>query len=300
MSNPSTVIQLLEQGKNEAVAIAAPDREPLTYSRLRVHVRRTVERLNELGIGRNDPVAIVLPNGPAMASAFVAVAAGATTAPLNPAYKAEEFKFYLSDLSAALLIVEDGDPTPARQAASGLGIPIVELAQPAGAPAGLFDLTGGPTGGEPKSGGLASRDDIALVLHTSGTTSRPKIVPLSQANVCASAVHVRRSLQLSPDDRCLNVMPLFHIHGLIAAVLGSLGAGASVFCTPGFNALKFFAWMKQADPTWYTAVPTMHQAILSRAARNREIIAGGRLRFIRSSSASLPPRVMKELEAVFG
>jgi oxalate---CoA ligase len=147
---------------------------------------------------------------------------------------------------------------------------------------------------------MAGAEDVALVLHTSGTTSRPKIVPLRHINVTASAYHVGRSLALAPDDACLNIMPLFHIHGLIAAVLSSLAAGGSVCCTPGFNAFRFFSWFDEARPTWYTAVPTMHQALLPLAARNAEIIARGRLRLIRSSSASLPPQVMAALEEAFG
>jgi acyl-CoA synthetase (AMP-forming)/AMP-acid ligase II len=147
---------------------------------------------------------------------------------------------------------------------------------------------------------MAEASDIALVLHTSGTTSRPKIVPLSQTNITASAYHIGNSLALRENDTCLNIMPLFHIHGLIAATLSSIAAGASVICTPGFNALKFFSWMEETRPTWYTAVPTMHQAILTRADRNKEIIAQGRLRLIRSSSSSLPPQVMEALEATFG
>jgi oxalate---CoA ligase len=95
-------------------------------------------------------------------------------------------------------------------------------------------------------------------------------------------------------------MPLFHIHGLMAAVLSSLAAGGSVSCSPGFNAFRFFGWFAAVRPTWYTAVPTMHQAILGLAERNRAAIEGGRLRLIRSSSASLPPQVMNELEATFG
>ena len=299
MSNAQTVAELLEVGQEEAVAITAPGRQPLTFSELRSTVTTTVARLNQLGIGRNDPVAIVLPNGPEMASAFIGIAAGATTAPLNPAYKAEEFEFYLSDLSAKLLVVESGSDSPARDAAAKLGIAVAELV-PSGGVAGVFELTGEAVGTPPAQGGLADRDDIALVLHTSGTTSRPKIVPLSHANVCATARHIRESLALTPSDVCVNIMPLFHIHGLMAAVLSSLAAGAAVFCSPGFNAMKFFAWMKEANPTWYTAVPTMHQMILSRAARNREIIESGRLRLIRSSSASLPPQVMSELEECFG
>ena len=121
--------------------------------------------------------------------------------------------------------------------------------------------------------GAGLPDDIALVLHTSGTTSRPKIVPLPQINVTASAYHIGETLALTPEDVCLNIMPLFHIHGLIAATLSSLAAGAAVSCTPGFNAFRFFAWFDEVRPTWYTAVPTMHQAILGLAARNTEIIA---------------------------
>ena len=167
------------------------------------------------------------------------------------------------------------------------------------APAGQFRLAGEAIGARPAHRALQQPGDIALVLHTSGTTSRPKIVPLSGANIAASAKNIRETLALTPSDRCLNIMPLFHIHGLIAAVTASLSAGASVVATPGFNALKFFQWLDQEKPTWYTAVPTMHQAILARAPRNPESVARANLRFIRSSSSSLPPQVMAELEAAF-
>jgi acyl-CoA synthetase (AMP-forming)/AMP-acid ligase II len=298
MSQPQTVVQLLGRGAADAVALSAPGRAGLTYAGLRDLTQATVASLNGLGVGRGDAVAIVLPNGPEMAAAFVAIAAGATTAPLNPAYTADEFAFYLADLEARLLVVQAGSDSPVVAVARRLGVPIAELVVPEGAPAGVFELRGAP--GVTASPGLAGPDDVALVLHTSGTTSRPKIVPLTHGNVCASARHIAASLALTPADRCLQVMPLFHIHGLIAAVLSSLQAGASVVCTPGFNALAFFAQLAEFRPTWYTAVPTMHQAILGRAARNREAIAAAPLRFIRSSSASLPPQVMTELEATFG
>ncbi len=298
MKTASTVRALLETGAGAATAIAAPERAPLTFSALRHHVDATIDTLNRCGIGRNDRVAIVLPNGPAMASAFLSVACAATTAPLNPAYRAEEFDFYLSDLNARALIVEAGGETPAREAAKQRGIPIYELT-PDAETAGLFTLDG-PNQNRSVNGGPAAADDVGLVLHTSGTTSRPKIVPLSQTNLAASARHIGTTLALTPEDRCLNVMPLFHIHGLIAAVLSSIAAGGGVWCAPGFNALRFFAWLEEAAPTWYTAVPTMHQAILSRAGRNRDIIEKANLRFIRSSSASLPPQVMAELEQAFG
>jgi acyl-CoA synthetase (AMP-forming)/AMP-acid ligase II len=298
MSEAQTVSTLIERGGADAPALLAPARPALTYGALRKLVADTVAALNALGIGRNDRVAIVLPNGPEMATAFVAIAAGATTAPLNPAYRADEFDFYLSDLGAKALVVEAGSTSPAIDVARARAIPIVTLNVPAGAPAGAFTLSG-PSAGKPARPGAAGPDDIALVLHTSGTTSRPKIVPLSQRNICATARNIRATLALTAADRCLNVMPLFHIHGLMAAVLSSLAAGACVFATPGFNALKFFAWLDEAKPSWYTAVPTMHQAILARAERNPDAVGRAKLRFIRSSSSSLPPQVMAELERVF-
>ncbi len=293
-----TIGQLLEQGEEDAVAIAAPGRKPLTYSRLRRHLAETLRELNRLGIGRNDPVGIVLPTGPEMASAFVAIGAAAAVAPLNPAYRREEFGFYLHDLGARLLVAQEGLDTPARAVANNLGIPIAEL-HPNSEAAGLFSLMGALPSRRTNRGGMAGSEDIALVLHTSGTTSRPKMVALSNRNVCSSAANVAASLCLTPNDCCLSIMPLFHIHGLVAAVLSPLGSGGSVFCSPGFNALRFFSWMQEANPTWYTAVPTMHQAILSRAASNRKIIGAGRLRLVRSSSAPLPPQVMKALEETF-
>ncbi|MCS6891466.1 MAG: acyl--CoA ligase [Rhodovarius sp.] len=291
-----TILQLLT-GAEDAPAIGAPDRAPLTHGALRRLVRETVARLNGLGIGRGDRVAIVLPNGPEMAAAFLAVAGGAVTCPLNPGYREEEFAFYMEDLRARALIALHGQDSPARAAAEKLHIPVLELIP--GEAAGSFTLAGGSPAAAAMPG-LAEPEDVALVLHTSGTTSRPKIVPLLQRNLCASARHIIATLRLSPADSCLNIMPLFHIHGLVAATLASIAAGGQVICTPGFNALRFFAWLDALRPSWYTAVPTMHQAILERAKRNAEIIARAPLRFIRSSSASLPPQVMAELEATFG
>jgi acyl-CoA synthetase (AMP-forming)/AMP-acid ligase II len=295
-----TLPQLLARAEPGRVAIAAPSRLPLTHGGLRTLTERTVAALNALGAGRNDRVAIVLPNGPEMATCFVTAACGVATAPLNPAYRADEFEFYLSDLNAKLLVVERGSTSPAVEVAARLKLPVVELV--AGDLAGDFTLHAREPGSHTAAAhpGMAQPDDVSMVLHTSGTTSRPKIVPLSQANLGASAQNIARTLQFTPGDRGLNIMPLFHIHGLIAGVLAPLTAGSQVFCTPGFNALKFFAWMDEAAPTWYTAVPTMHQAILGRASKNLEVIRRHPLRFIRSSSSSIPPQVIQEIEQVFG
>ena len=294
-----TIRHLLDAADAAAPAIGAPDRDDLAYADLRALIDRSAADLNGFGIGRGDAVAIVLPNGPEMAAAFLGVATAATAAPLNPAYRPDEFEFYLADLEARAVVVQAGDDSPVRDVAARLGLPLIELEPRPDGPAGAFDLRADrrATAARP---GPAEPGDVALVLHTSGTTSRPKIVPLSHRNVCASARHIGDTLALGRDDRCLNVMPLFHIHGLIAAVLASVAAGGSVVCAPGFNALRFFAWLGAARPSWYTAVPTMHQAILTRAARNAAALDAARLRFIRSSSASLPPSVMADLEAAFG
>jgi acyl-CoA synthetase (AMP-forming)/AMP-acid ligase II len=298
----STLKELLARGADADAAIAAPGRTPLTHGALRELIAMTIARLNGLGLGRNDRVAIVLDNGPEMATCFVACAGGVASAPLNPAYRADEFEFYLSDLNARALIVGQGSESAAVAVAGTLGVPVLAVVVAAGAPAGHFTLV--PRGAMPavaaQMPGDAQPGDVSMVLHTSGTTSRPKIVPLSQANLAASARHIAATLRFTAADRGLNIMPLFHIHGLIAGVLAPLAAGSQVFCTPGFNALKFFAWMDEARPTWYTAVPTMHQAILGRAAKNAEVIARHPLRFLRSSSSSMPPQVIRELEQVFG
>ena len=273
-------------------ALGQPGRPDLSYSGLLAAVDRVGGQLAALGVAPGDDVAIVLPNGPEMAAAFLAVASHAVAAPLNPAYTEGEFAFYMEDLGAKLLIVA-GD-TPARAAAAALGIPVAMLTT--GAVAGDISLEGVAAGEARRNG----PEDVALVLHTSGTTSRPKIVPLTSANVTASARNIAATLALTTEDRCLNVMPLFHIHGLIAAVLSSVSAGASISCAPGFDALRFFAWLDGVRPSWYTAVPTMHQAILSRAARNTDVVERSALRLVRSSSASLPVPVFRALTETFG
>lgn len=291
-------LQAQAQKTPDTIAIAAPNRLPLTYGRMLAQIDSAIAQLNRLGVGCHDRVAIALPNGPEMAVAFLAIASGATCAPLNPAYRHSEFDFYLSDLKAKALIVQSGVADPARTVAKERGIPIIELEPVLTAQAGIFTLSGGEAQC-PAGGGLAQSEDVALVLHTSGTTSRPKIVPLTHANLCTSAENIQLALQLSESDRSLNMMPLFHIHGLVGVLLSSLSAGASVVCTPGFYAPKFFDWLETFRPTWYSAVPTMHQAILARTEANSEIIALSPLRLIRSSSAPLPLRVMMELERAF-
>lgn len=296
----NTVKDLLDGHDPEAVAIGAPGRDWLSYGGLRDLSTEVSAALRGFGIGHADRVAIVLPNGPEMASAFVTIAQAATTAPLNPAYREDEYAFYLDDLGAKAVVLAEGYDGPALAAANTLGLMVLRTVVAEGAPAGSFTLTADGATGEGLPESDPTDDNVALILHTSGTTSRPKIVPLLQSNVAASAQNIAASLDLTSKDRCLNVMPLFHIHGLLAAVSSSLSVGASIWCAPGFDALRFFGWMRDAKPTWYTAVPTMHQAILSRAGRNADVIKDVPLRFLRSSSASLPGQVMEALRETFG
>ena len=289
-----TITALLAAGAPDAPAVGAPGREALTYAGLRGEIERLAGQLRAAGVSRNDRVAIVLPNGPEIAVGFLAVASCATAAPLNPGYRREEFRFYLYNLGAKALLARPGAAAEAHAAA-----PAGTLRLALEGEAGNLQLTIDGTAPHPVAPALAAADDVAMVLHTSGTTSRPKLVPLSQRNLATSAENIVASLALTEGDRCLNVMPLFHIHGLMAAVLSSLAAGGSVVCTPGFDAFRFFDWLDEVKPSWYTAVPTMHQLILQRAGRHADVIERNRLRFLRSSSAPLPPSVMEELERVF-
>jgi acyl-CoA synthetase (AMP-forming)/AMP-acid ligase II len=289
-----TLLDALEAGGEDAPAILAPELDPLSHGELRALLERLGGQLRAAGVERGDRVAIVLPNGPPAAIAFLATAGYATAAPLSPAYTESEFRFYLEDAGARALLTLPGDAPEAHAAA---GPDLLRLSLEGEGRELRLTLDG--TELDAQQPDRPNEDEVALVLHTSGTTSRPKLVPLTQRNLAASARHIRESLRLTPEDRCLNVMPLFHIHGLVAAVLASLTAGASVACTPGFDAFRFFRWLDALEPTWYTAVPTMHQAILQRAGRHAEVIEHRPLRFLRSSSASLPPSVMEQLEATF-
>jgi acyl-CoA synthetase (AMP-forming)/AMP-acid ligase II/acyl carrier protein len=278
-------------------ALLAPGHGDLAYAGLLAQRDGMVAALGAFGIGREDRVALALPAGPALATTFLAVASHAVCAPLNPRYRADEFEFTLADLHARALVVEAGADSAARVAARALGIDVIELVPEPGVPAGRFTLRGAHRGNAAVR--PARADDVALVLHTSGSTARPKRVPLTHRNLCASARHVADTLRLGPEDRGLCVMPLFHIHGLVAGLLAPLAVGSQVVCAPAFSPESFFACLDGFRPSWYSAVPTMHQAILAHAEAHPSIVSSSRLRFVRSSSSSLPVPVMAELEALF-
>ncbi len=293
---PASIAELVRAQSErapDAVALTGLHGLPLSYSALGERLETVERELRGTGIGPEDRVAVVLDDGPDLAVTFLAIAAAAACAPLNPAYREQELAFSLSDLGATAVVVRARAASPARAVAERLGLVLLELEGRDG-PSGTFSLR---AHGRPRAS-AQDRNAAALLLHTSGTTARPKLVPLTEANLCASAAAIARTLELCPDDRCLAVMPLFHIHGLIASILAPLAAGSTVVCTPGFHPIRFADWLEATRATWYTAVPTMHRAVLDRVGRNGARLHG--LRFARSSSAALPVTVSAELEARLG
>jgi acyl-CoA synthetase (AMP-forming)/AMP-acid ligase II len=290
-----TLLDVLQHGAASDPAIVVPGGIRLDYRELREQVASAADILAQLGIGRDDRVALVLPNGVEAIVLFLAAATVGTAAPLNAAYKEEEFRFYLQDTGARVLVVPPGEGEAARQAMPGA----VRLVEAQMDPNGRLAMESTGPRDSSRTASAPKDDDVALVLHTSGTTSRPKLVPLRHRNLFASVDNIATTYDLSPSDVALCVMPLFHIHGLMASTMATFRSGGVVVVPPKFDPMTFWAAVKDHGVTWYSAVPTMHQMLLM---RNRgELPAGAeKLRFIRSSSSALSPETMQQLESRFG
>ncbi len=271
----------------DAPAILAPGRAPLSYAQLLDRIHRTGALLSRHGLGAADRVALVARNGPDAAAAFLSLACACACAPLDPACTSPEFAFALGNLRVRALMVEDGLDTAAVLEARALGLPAIPLTAAETAPPGA-----------PAPGTRPS--DVALALHTSGTTGRPRAVPLTHANICACARATVDWLRLTPEDRCLNIMPLFHVHGLLTAVFASLAAGGSVVCAPGLRPESFSDWVASFRPTWYTASPALHHAVLGALSERPGAARDCAFRFVRSAAAPLPPTLMAALERAYG
>ena len=289
-----TIRNMINQQNDNLIFLTSEKNEKLSYGEFKIFNEKISRQLAATNVKNSDRAAIVLPNGPLMASSFLSISSYMSAAPLNPSYKQEEFEFYLDDLKPKFLLVEPNSKSLAVIAAKNLNIPVFEMKISVNQPLGTFELFDKES--DYKN---PNEYDEALVLHTSGTTSRPKIVPLSNLNIFTSAVNISKSLKLTTDDHCLNIMPLFHIHGLIAVLSASAKVGASICASNGFNALKFLDLAETQNITWYSGVPTMHQAILLRAQKNSDKAKKLNLRFIRSSSASLPPAIFEQLNDIF-
>lgn len=287
------LVDLLTNCNPSHPAISVVDGPSINYGELCRHVDDLSKTLRKLGLGKGDRIAMALPNGLEVITLFLAASSVGTAAPLNPAYTRDEFKFYLEDTNARALIVPRNGAAEARAAASE-SVVIIETHVDVDGHVRLS--SNAPTR---SSNDRNANDDIALILHTSGTTSRPKRVPLSHANLLTSAANVAATYQLTPDDVSLAVMPLFHVHGLVASTLATFFSGGTVVVPSKFNPLSFWTTVREQQATWYSAVPTIHQILLTRARGNRPDGAQ-QLRFIRSCSAALSPQTMTDMENVFG
>ena len=297
---PSEVKGILDRGEPSHIAIISPDGPVLTYRDLKHQVGLLSKQLHSFGIGRGDRVAIVLPNGVEHIVSFLAVtAAGATAAPLNPAFTKEELRFCLEDANAKAFITSPAENEAVKAA---LQDSIISIAVGTDSD-GQVCFTSSNNEIEPRPVEPSDADDVALVLHTSGTTSRPKRVPLTHQNLLVSAQNIVETYALTADDVSLCVMPLFHIHGLVASTLATLISGGVVVVPTRFNAMDFWQTVEAHDVTWYSAVPTMHQALLHRAKRSTGSqaieISSRNLRFIRSCSAPFTPEVLIDMEETF-
>ena len=293
--SPTTLVDLFAASPADKVALIAPEKDlRVTYGQLREQVTACAEALAAAGVKRGDRIGTALPNGVPNVVTFLAASIVGTAAPLNPNYKEEEFAFYLEDTNATFLLLPPDGADAARKAA-GTKVPVlgVDIDD-----AGNVRLT--PDGGRTPVA-PPSVDDVALILHTSGSTGRPKRVPLSHANLSISARNIVSTYDLGPDDVSLCVMPLFHVHGLVASTLATLASGGTVVVPGKFNPLSFWRVARDYNVTWYSAVPTLHQLLVARADPAAGKPAGAeKLRFIRSCSASLAPQLMSDLEAAFG
>lgn len=291
------LLELLEGGRPSHIAIQVPGGGPsVTYDQLRKQVESLAATLNRFGLGRDDRIAIALPNGLEMIVTFLAASVAGTAAPLNPAYRLDEFKFYLEDTQARALIVPPGGGEEARNAA-GDRLPIIEADVDGD---GNVRLSSAGNAGPSRERELPNPRDTALILHTSGTTSRPKRVPLPHENLMVSARNVAETYKLTSEDVSLCVMPLFHVHGLVASTFATLLTGGTVVVPARFNPLSFWATVREHRASWYSAVPTIHQVLLARSKPGAKPEGAQHLRFIRSCSAALPAQMMADMEARFG
>jgi acyl-CoA synthetase (AMP-forming)/AMP-acid ligase II len=294
ISSPNTLLELIQVAPDERTAVVLPEAGiRVSYKSLREQVSAMADSFANLGIGHGDRIATVMPNGLPAIVTFIAASVAGTAAPLNPGYRQDEFTFYLDDTAARILLCPvDGAPE-ARQAAEGK-VPVYSVQMDE---KGFVSLVDSPRAG--KHAGPPAPDDVALVLHTSGSTGRPKRVPIQHRNIAASASNIVATYSLSPDDVSLCVMPLFHVHGLVASTLSTLLSGGTLVVPGKFNPLSFWRTVRDCRVTWYSAVPTIHNILLSRARGEKPEGSEG-LRFIRSCSAALPPEMMQKMEQTFG
>lgn len=297
-------LQSAVQGAPGDVAVIVPSRPQaltVTYKDLVAEVAAFQQKLAAIGIATGAPVSIATVNSYEFIVSFLAAAwQRAIAAPLNPAYKQDEFEFYIDDVKSAIVLVPRGAyaaQSPAVKAAQKFNAAIAECYWDAAKKEVALDVKElGQLQGKPAQPVLAPEpEDVALVLHTSGTTSRPKVVPLSHRNLTRTMRNIQQTYQLTPADRTMLVMPLFHVHGLLCGLLAPLLSGGSMVVPPKFSATDFWPDFAAHRANWYTAVPTIHQILL----KNPPPSPLPAIRFIRSCSSPLSPTVFHALESTY-
>jgi acyl-CoA synthetase (AMP-forming)/AMP-acid ligase II len=293
------VIRAHASSRPDAAAILAPGRDALSYAALAAFIDEVRARLNDWGIGRGDRVALAVAPRPEMAVAHIATSNSATSLPVDPKATPAEIRDALVALRASAMIASDDLNAEARECASRLGIQVLTLFPRRDAPAGLFTLSGGMPG-TPARPGPVEPDDVAFAVRTSGTTSKPKVVPISHCLAVARGRVEAAAFDLNHRDRCLNFRPL-HLHsGINIGLMVTLSAGGSVILPAGFEAGEFFDQLHRFGATWFIGSPAYHDAILEQVRRDPAVPHRHGLRFIRSSSYRLTPEAMAELEGTFG
>jgi acyl-CoA synthetase (AMP-forming)/AMP-acid ligase II/thioesterase domain-containing protein/acyl carrier protein len=280
-------------------AILAPDRAALSFGKLPQKLDAVRAALNRYGIGCGDLVAIALPKGPEMAVCFIGVASCAIAVPLNPDYADDEFARYLQRIKPKAIILPAGGADAARRQAAKLGIPVIDLAFDPAQAVGSFELLSDRRG-DPARPGWNEAEDVGLILLTSGSTGKSKLVPDRQHHIAAYSREAAKMYRLGPGDRNLHIMPMFHGHGTKSSLLAPLLVGASVICPERFDVPSFFDNIARFRPTWYSAGYAIHHIILDQIEPYRAAARAAGLRFIRSGSGRLDPKIMQGLEDAFG
>ena len=269
-------------------ALVSPDDGwTLDHAGLLERVDALAAQLAGAGVEPGGAVGIVLEHGPEGVLAFLAAARlNAVAIPLNPRLHSHEMRSAFEDRLPSLVLVGEEGSSAASEAAEASGLPVRVLR---GGPRAALD----GAAGDPASLPAADPDAVALLLHTSGTTSRPKAVPLRQRNLAATAQAIAHGYGLGAGDASYCVMPLFHVHGLVASTLGSLAGGGAVVVPRRVRPSALWGHVQASRVTWLSAVPTI-LAKLPAADR-----AGTPLRFVRSCSSSLDPTLWRSLEERF-
>tara|TARA_Y100001970_G_scaffold224729_1_gene277107 strand:- start:2526 stop:4043 length:1518 start_codon:yes stop_codon:yes gene_type:complete len=296
LNNANILMDVIKNAKQDNIALKTPEGITLTYANVLNQINRINNQLQNIGVTPGDRIAMILPNAIETVICFISAASVGTAAPLNPGYKRDELEFYLDDTDAKVVIVpEDFDHSNLDFLNGDVNVATVVVTDEGEVSLKDIDDTS-------SSRVYASSDDVALVLHTSGTTSRPKRVPLKHSNLLSSISNIADTYNLNNSDVSLCVMPLFHVHGLVASLLSTLATSGTVVIPSGFNPLRMNQWISDFNVTWYTAVPTMHQTFVNRIksqSKGKDAQINSELRFIRSCSSSLAPILMDDLESIF-